>query len=98
MMFNGMGIIGHDNVKGEYISTWIDNLNTSMMQSNGRYDAATKTITENGQFFCPMKNAAVKAESQLRFVDADHLTYTMYDITGEKYTSMEIKYTRSKSK
>lgn len=95
--FEGIAVLGHDNVKGEYTSLWIDNMNTTMMQTTGKYDAATRTLTENAQFFCPMKNAEVKSSNELKFVDADHYTYTMYDVTtADKYKAMEIKYTRKK--
>lgn len=96
--FEGVGLIGHDNVTGKYRSIWVDNVSTGMMTASGTYDAATKTIKESGHYSCPVKGEEVKFNSELHFTDADHHTYTMYDQTpeGQTYKSMEIKYTRKK--
>src|SRR5437879_9050116 len=29
--FEGIGMIGYDNTKGEYVSVWLDNMNTGLM-------------------------------------------------------------------
>lgn len=96
--FNGIGIVGYDNVKKQYDSIWIDNMGTGMMHSNGQYDAATDTLSESGSFSCPIKgDTAYKAK--YTFVDQDHYTYEMYmnDMkTGEEFRSMLISYTRQK--
>jgi hypothetical protein len=93
--FKGVGYIGHDNVKGEYISTWMDNMSTGLMTSNGIYDEASKSIKESGQFYCPIKNGEIKFESELKFIDATHYSHTMYDVSsGEKSKMMEITYTK----
>ncbi len=93
--FEGVGYVGHDNVKGKYVSTWMDNMVTGIMVADGTYNPTTKTIKESGQFFCPMKNAEVQFESELTFVDATHVTYAMYDTSApEKFKAMEIKYTK----
>jgi hypothetical protein len=96
--FKGLGFIGHDNVKGKYVSTWMDSMTTGIMISEGTHDAATKSITETGSFYCPMRNKQVTMESVLTLTDADHFTYASYDTTdaGAKFKAMEIKYTRKK--
>ncbi|MDD9899389.1 MAG: DUF1579 domain-containing protein, partial [Alphaproteobacteria bacterium] len=97
MQFEGIGLMGHDNVKGKYNSVWIDNMSTTMMVSDGAYDPATKTIKEDGQFFCALRGGEVSFNSTLQIVDNDHLVYTMYDTTGDQsFKAMEIKYTRKK--
>src|SRR5262249_54426921 len=36
--FEGIGLTGYDNVKGEYQTLWIDNMMTGMMLGSGTYD------------------------------------------------------------
>src|SRR5262249_47494674 len=46
--FEGMGLNGYDNVKGEYTAMWTDNMMTGMMLGSGSYDAPSKTIKTAG--------------------------------------------------
>ena len=95
--FEGMGIIGYDNMREEYNFGWIDNMSTSMMVATGQYDPATKTLTESGTFACPMtgeKNRAMR--SVWKIIDADHHSYEMYSTSeGQEFKMMEIMYTRA---
>ncbi len=96
--FEGMGIIGYDNVGKEYVSIWLDNIATGVMKSTGQYDEATKTFSEEGTFSCPLtgkNNNKHKAVTKL--VDADHHTFEMWhdDVkTGKNYKAMQISYER----
>lgn len=93
--FEGIGFTGYDNLKKEYTSVWIDNMGTGTAVSKGAYDAKTETFTETGNHTCAMRGKDVKFRSELKIVDKDHYTLTMYDISEEKsYKSMEIQYTR----
>ncbi len=97
--FSGSGIIGYDNVRGEYQSIWYDSMSTGIMQMTGSYDPATKTLAVSGTFGCPMtgeKNFWIR--SDMKSVDADNFTYTSYakDPSGKEFKSMEILYTRVK--
>ncbi len=96
--FEGIGYIGHDNLKNKYQSIWMDNMGTGTMVATGTYDAASKTLTESGHFSCAMKGAQVSFKSELKFVDADNYTFTMYDTgaDGKSYQAMHIDYTRKK--
>src|SRR4051812_8985726 len=38
MTFKGMGLEGYDNVKKKFVGTWMDNMGTGMMTSEGDYD------------------------------------------------------------
>ena len=95
--FEGMGIIGYDNAKKEYVNTWIDNMGTGMMNAVGSYDAETKTMTEKGTFTDPMAGQQT-FKSVTKFVDADKFTYEMYISTpdGGEFRNMEINYIRKK--
>jgi hypothetical protein len=96
MDFKGMAIEGYDNVKKKFISSWIDNMSTMMMNSEGTYDAATKTFTYMAE--CEMMpGMRTKMREVIKIVDKDHHTFEMYEDRGTGETkSMEIAYTRKK--
>ncbi len=96
--FTGMGLLGFDSIKGEYQSTWVDSMSTALMTSTGTYDAATKTLTENGSSSCPMtgeKNKAFRGE--WKFQDKNNYTYAMYanGTDGKEFKNLEIAYKRN---
>lgn len=95
--FQGMGIIGYDNVKQEYTSIWLDSMSTGMMQSTGRYDELSKTFVDSGTFSCPMTGEKSKTfRSETKWTDNNHYTYTWFtkDKDGKEFKSMEIMFER----
>ena len=96
--FEGVGFTGYDNIRKEYQTVWFDNMNTSMMRGDGQFDAATNTLTDQGDFSCPMTGEAHRwYRSAWTVVDANHTTYASYSKTpeGKEFKSMEIHYTRA---
>ena len=96
--FNGMGIFGYDNAKKKYVSTWLDNMSTGIMHSEGTYDESTKTLTMLGSSSTPMGDMKMKMEN--KNVSKDKAVFTMYTyVPGEsgkmeEVKAMEIVYTR----
>ena len=96
--FEGIGFTGYDNIRKEYQTVWFDNMNTSMMRGAGQFDASTKTLTDEGDFSCPMTGEAHRwYRSAWTVVDQNHTTYESYSRTpeGREFKSMEIHYTRA---
>jgi len=52
--FSGMGVTGYDNVLGKFVSTWIDNMGTGIMTSQGTLDKSGKVITWVGSMSDPV--------------------------------------------
>ena len=95
MPFEAMSLIGYDNMKKVFISSWIDNMGTGMLNSEGPYDAATKTITLIGTMADPMSQKDVKMRETIRMIDNNNMVMEMYSSTGGKeMKSMEIKLKR----
>lgn len=96
--FQGMGIMGYDNMKKEYIGAWIDNMGTGMMTSTGTYDPSTKSFTEKGTFSCPQEGGDKSFRGVTTLVSPDKYTYEMYAAgkDGKESRMMEIVYTRKK--
>ncbi|MBP9854189.1 MAG: DUF1579 domain-containing protein [Candidatus Omnitrophica bacterium] len=96
--FEGRGIWGYNNLTKEYSGIWIDNKSTGTMISSGKYNSASKTLTEEGKMSCPGSqetNGWYKAVTT--FKDANHYTYDSYrkDKDGKESKTMSITYNRS---
>lgn len=96
--FQGQGFCGYDNLKKKYIGSWIDNMGTGIMTSEGTYDAASKTFTYTSE--CPDMTMTkyVKSRMTEKITDNDHMTMQMYGPgpDGKEMLKMEIDYTRAK--
>jgi hypothetical protein len=95
--FGGMGITGFDNVLGKFVSTWIDNMGTGIMTSQGTADASGKVITWAGTMSDPVTGKLTKERMVTTFTDDDHHTLDMYTVPpgAKKETkTMTIEYAR----
>ena len=96
MDFKGHAMEGYDNVKKKFVGTWMDNMGTGFMTSEGTYDAATKTFTHNAEYE-ETPGAKKQMREVLKVIDKDHHTFEMYENQGgQEAKTMEIKYTRAK--
>ena len=94
MDFKGMSIDGYDNVKKKFISTWVDNMGTSIMMLEGTYDPSTKTITYLGEEE-PMPGMKTKMRQVVKLIDNNHHVMEFYeDRGGTDFKAMEITYVR----
>jgi hypothetical protein len=95
--FNGMGLYGYDNVLGKYVSSWVDNMGTGIMQSQGTADASGKVINWNGVMSDPLTGKLAKSRMVMTVVDDDHHTFEMYGTppgAKKEMKTMTIEYTR----
>ncbi len=98
MTFKGMGVEGYDNVKKKFVGTWVDNMGTGIMVSEGDYDPATKTFTYTGEVEA-IPGMKQKIREVVKITDKDHHVFEWYeDRGGQEAKTMEINYTRSKAK
>ncbi len=95
--FNGIGYTGYDNVRQEYVSTWIDSVGTGIMTAAGQYDPATKTLNQVGANSCPLTGEKARpGRSTWTVVDNAHTVYSSYGMgpDGKEFKAMEITYSR----
>lgn len=97
MKFMGQATVGYDQNKKKYVTTWIDNMSTSIMILHGSYDVEKKTFTNVGD----MMEGGKKMENKdvLRIVSATEQTFEMFrrpEGAKEYFKAMEITYTRKK--
>ncbi|KAB1231749.1 DUF1579 domain-containing protein [Chryseobacterium viscerum] len=100
MPFEGMSIVGYDNSKKKFVNTWIDNMGTGMMHSEGDWNASTKSVEFKGKMTDPSRPGKdCDFREVFTFVDDNTQKLEMYgpdSKTGKEYKTMEIKYTRKK--
>lgn len=97
MPFEGKAIVAYDNAKEKFISTWIDNMGTGMMVSEGTYDEASKTLTFNGTMMDPVTKKEKQIKEIITYIDNDNQKMELFDVAnGKEFKSMEILSKRKK--
>lgn len=97
MPMEGLGLDAYDNVLGEYISIWIDNMGTGIMSSKGKINPENKLLELYGSMVDPVTKKEKKTLMVSEYVDADKVLQKMYTFEGEKKVlAMEFEYVRSK--
>jgi hypothetical protein len=97
--FHGQGLTGFDNLKNVYTSTWVDNLGTGILVSEGTYDEATRTFHYASSMPDLMyANAYVPSRSTERWIDGDHFVVQSFTpgADGKEFMSMELQYSRAR--
>lgn len=96
MPFEGLGMMGYDNAKQKFVNTWIDNMGTGIMEMEGTYDPATKTLNMSGKSTDPMTKKDCDMREVFTMTDDKHQTLEMYGTQpGQKEMKMmEIHYTK----
>lgn len=94
--FEGTSVMGYDNVRGKFTSTWFDSMSTGIFLSMGDYDAGSKTYTLRGTMADPMKPSELTpVRIDIQMIDDDHHTFTWHEARGGKdVKTMEIAYAR----
>jgi len=95
MPYEGMLLMGYDNLKKKYVSLWIDSMSTGFMLMEGTYDDAAKTLTMTGEADDPFLGP-IEMRSVSREVSKDKVVFEMYrkSADGPEQKCMEITYTR----
>jgi hypothetical protein len=98
MPFEGMSVVGYDNMKKKFVSNWIDNMGTGIMSGQGTYDKSTKTL--NYEMMGPdvMSGKYEKMRSVEKLLSKDEWVAEMFRVLpdGKEIKSMEITYKRVK--
>jgi len=96
MPFEGIGITGYDNVRKQFVNSWVDNMGTGIMTMAGKWDDATKSITYTGSMADPMTGKDTPFREVWKFTDDNHQVMEMYyPMNGKEVKSMEIKFARN---
>lgn len=98
MPFEGRSITAYDNAKKVFINSWIDNMGTGIMNMEGTWDDASKSITFKGKGMDPMMMKECDYREIFKIVDDNTQIMEMYGPgpDGKEMKMMEIKSTRKK--
>jgi len=86
--FEGMMLVGFDEVVNRYTGMWVDTSSNAIIHSVGTFDAAKKQLTMTAHFSAPATRRLTIQKVVMTFVDANHWTYEEYvaHAVGEKET------------
>lgn len=98
MPFEGMATMGYDNMKKQYVSTWIDNMNTGVWTEHGTCDGYGKVMTFTGRNFDAQAGGERETKSVITIVDANTRKMEMFapGEDGKMWRNAEMIYTRKK--
>ena len=95
MPFEGVSLLGYDNAKKIFVSSWIDNMGTGIMNMQGKWDEKTKTITFTGTTTDPASGKDLPVRETFTYIDNNKQKMEMFMThEGKEYKSMEIVFTR----
>jgi hypothetical protein len=95
--FEGNSLLGYDNAKKVFVSTWVDNLGSGITSMTGTWDPSTNTLTLKGTQSNPMTGKETNIRETLEIVDDNTHKMTMYGTgpDGKETKFMEATYKRS---
>jgi len=95
MPFEGINILGYDNKRGVFQSTWIDNMGTGIMYMEGTWDNATNSCSMTGKMTDPMAGGQMDVRQVFTIVDNNTQKLEMYGTKdGKEFKNMEILWKR----
>ncbi|MBD0376698.1 MAG: DUF1579 family protein, partial [Flavisolibacter sp.] len=92
----GTGITAYDNAKKVFVNTWIDNMGTGIMISEGKWNPAKNDIEFSGKQTDPMTGKEMKFRETFTInADGSQLLEMWMEVDGKEFKSMEVKYTKA---
>ncbi len=76
--FNGRGVTAYDNHKKVFVSTWLDNFSSGIMNMEGTWDAATKTMNMKGKSIDPATKVPVEMREAYKVIDDNNHLLEMF--------------------
>ena len=92
MPFEGRAVMGYDNARQKYFSTWIDNMGTGLMVAWGEPVEGSNTIEFHGTYVDPMTGQEAPFREVHTDLEEGHTVMEMYMVgpDGSEFKSMEI--------
>jgi len=92
MDFEGKSLMGYDNAKKKFICSWVDNMGTGMMMTEGTYNEASKTLEMKGMMTDPTTGKDAPVRQVYGIIDDKTQTMEMYcEMDGKEMKTMDMK-------
>jgi len=94
--FQGMGLMGYDNLQKKYTWVWVDSMSTAITTSLGTADASGKVLTFTRAETDPITGKKFKAKDVVHLTGPDQQLLEMFkkEPGGKEIKVMEISLTR----
>lgn len=94
----GHSLMGFNNMSKKFVSTWIDNFGSGIINMEGTYDDATKILSMKGKQSDPGAGKETDIRQEIKFTDDNNYTMTMYGTgpDGKEMKMMEGVFKRKK--
>lgn len=96
--YKGFGIYGYDNVTEQFVSVWVDNHSTGIMNGTGKRSADGKTITWTHNYHCPLTDKPSALREVSTSTGEKTRVMEMFGVdpkTGKEFKMMRIEFTRN---
>ena len=94
--FEGLQIIGFDNMQKKYVTLWIDNTTTFFFMTSGT--RLGNVISESGLWPDPLTGSQAQVKARTTWINADEYLYEQFMVMpdGSEFKSMEMLCKRQK--
>jgi hypothetical protein len=95
--YHGFGIYGFDNVSRQFVTTWLDNHSTGIMNGTGKQSDNGKTITWTFSHNCPITKKPVVMREIETITGPDTKTLEMFGPepkSGKEFQMMRIEFAK----
>ncbi|MCI0358998.1 MAG: DUF1579 domain-containing protein [Planctomycetaceae bacterium] len=97
--YNGLMLAGYDNITQKFVSTWVDNMSTSIASGEGELSKDGKTLTWTFTCNCPLTKKPVAMRQIETVTGPGTKTIEMFGAepkSGKEYKMMHIELTKAK--
>jgi hypothetical protein len=96
--FEGVQILGYDNMQQKFVTFWIDSSSTSFFLLTGTFDPAGNVFVDTALWADPLTGGTAPVRAVTTILGPDEFKYEMYmgQPGGGEFKSMENVYTRRK--
>jgi hypothetical protein len=95
--FEGFGIYGFDNVSQKFVSSWVDNQGTGMMNGTGVLSDDGKVLSWKCTYNCPITKKSAVIRQIETTTSPTTMTLEMYGAepkSGKEFKMMQIEFTK----
>jgi hypothetical protein len=96
--FEGIQIVGYDNMQKKYVSFWIDNTGTGFYLTSGTREAGSSAIRDAGAWPDPGTGGITNVRAVTTLVSPDEFTYELFMVgaDGSEFKSLENRAVRAR--